>query len=524
MKEKIPFGEKLSNVSQWLVALFSLIAFGFLSLVSLIQTCHVDILYTKDNNEHVSFLNDNIILNLVILAVLILLALLLFRAKVTRKTVFWVTLGAVAVNAAVGIWWVLSARAIPTADSSQIIGMAQKLISGNTDALAGSEYFKIYPYQTGFLLFAEGFLRLFGASNITAFQLANPVFVCLSVVAIVLLAKELFNDPKIELFNALLAGLCFQPALLSTFLYGTLPAMALAMWSLYFVIRAIRTGKLLPLIPAALLIALAILLKKNFWIVLIAEGIMTLLFIIRNKKALMLIGLACMFALSAVVPSIVQTSYETRAGESFGKGTPQMAWLVTGFNDSGLAPGWYNSYTGNILRKNDFDYEKTLAVCKADFVERVQIFASRPIYFASFFYYKITSQWNEPEFQSIWSSASARMRGKTNPISDFVESLGTGEASNAVHAYFNQIMQFVYVTMAVSFLALLLKKKERDEARMIIPLVLVGAAIYHALFEAKAQYAIIYIHMMLPYAAFGVAMLGEALRKRNEKRQAKKEA
>ena len=121
MKEKIPFGEKLSNVSQWLVALFSLIAFGFLSLVSLIQTCHVDILYTKDNNEHVSFLNDNVIINLVILAVLILLALLLFRAKVTRKTVFWVTLGAVAVNAAVGIWWVLSARAIPTADSSQIM-------------------------------------------------------------------------------------------------------------------------------------------------------------------------------------------------------------------------------------------------------------------------------------------------------------------------------------------------------------------------------------------------------------------
>ena len=108
------------------------------------------------------------------------------------------------------------------------------------------------------------------------------------------------------------------------------------------------------------------------------------------------------------------------------------------------------------------------------------------------------------------------------PVSDFVISLGTGDASNAVHAYFNQIMQFVYVTMAFSFLALLFHKKERDEARMIIPLVLVGAAIYHALFEAKAQYAIIYIHMMLPYAAFGVAMLGEALRKRNEKHQAKK--
>ncbi|MEA4870970.1 MAG: glycosyltransferase family 39 protein [Christensenella sp.] len=509
MKEKTPFGAKLSNVSQWLVALFSLIAFGFLSLVSLIQTCHVDINYTKDNNEHVSFLNDNVLINLVILAVLILLALLLMRAKVSRKTVFWVAFGAFCINAAVGVWWVLSARAMPTADSLQIISTAQRLIQGDTGALAASEYFKIYPYQTGYLLFAEGFLRLFGTNSITLFQLFNPLFVCLSTVAVVLIAKELFDDPKIELLTALLAGLCFQPALLSTFLYGTLPGMALAMWSIYCVVRAIRRGKLAPLIPAMLLITLAILLKKNFWIVLIAESIMLFLFVIRSKKTILLIGLACMCALSAMLPSAVQRYYESRGGVSFGKGTPQMAWLVTGFNDSSLAPGWYNSYTGSVLRRSDFDYNKALALCKADFVERVELFASRPIYLASFFYYKITSQWNEPEFQSIWSSASARLKGQTSPVSEFVLSLGTGRASEVIHEYFNQVMQFVYVAMAFSFWILLRKKEERDEARMIIPLILIGAALYHALFEAKSQYAIIYIHMMLPYAAFGIKKLSE---------------
>ena len=511
MKEKIPFGEKLSNVSQWMVALISLIAFGFLSLASLIQTCHVDIFYTKDNNEHVSFLNDNILINLVILAVLIVLALLLMRAKVSRKTVFWVTLGAILFNAGIGVWWVLVSHAHPSADSGQIISAAQRLMQGQARALSVAEYFQIYPYQTGFLLFAEGFLRLFGANNILAFQLSNPVYVCISVVAIVLIAKELFNDPKIELFTALLAALCFQPALLSTFLYGTLPGMALAIWSIYFVVRSIRNGKLLPLIPAMLLIALAILLKKNFWIVLIAEGIMLLLFIIRSKKAILLIGLTGMMALSAVVPSLVQSFYETRSRESFGKGTPQMAWLVTGFNDSSLAPGWYNSYTSSVLRKNDFDYEKTLALCKADFIERVELFASRPIYLASFFYYKVTSQWNEPEFQSIWSSAASRVPNAIPRASDFVLSLGEGTASDVIHEYFNQLMQFVYVAMAFSFWMLLRKKSERDEARMIIPLILIGAAIYHALFEAKSQYAIIYIYMMLPYAAFGIKMLSDRL-------------
>ena len=511
MKEKISLGEKLSNMSQWLVALFSLIAFGFLTLVSLIQTCHVDIFYTKDNNEHVSFLNDNVLINLVILAVLIVLALLLMRAEVKRKTVFWVTISAIALNAGIGVWWVLVSQSHPSADSGQIISAAQRLINGQAGALSVAEYFNIYPYQTGFLLFAEGFLRLFGVNNILAFQLSNPIYVCISVVAIVLIAKELFKDPKIELLTALLTALCFQPALLSTFLYGTLPGMALATWSIYFVVRAIRNGKLLPLFPAMLLIALAILLKKNFWIVLIAEGIMLLLFMIRSKKAILLVGLACMLTLSSFLPAWVQSFYETRSGESFGKGTPQMAWLVTVFNDSSLAPGWYNSYTGNVLRRNDFDYDKTLALCKADFIERVELFASRPIYLASFFYYKITSQWNEPEFQSIWSSSASRAPNKTPKVSDFVLSLGDGTASDVIHEYFNQLMQFVYVGMTFSFWILLRKKNERDEARMIIPLVLIGAALYHALFEAKSQYAIIYIYMMLPYAAFGVKMLNDRL-------------
>lgn len=519
MTEKLRFGHRFSRFSQGAIALIALVIFAFLAIVGFVQTCHVDIGFSEGNDEHVSWINDNILINLVVFAVLLVLALLLMRAQIKRKTVFWVTLGAVLITAAVGVWWVLSAHATPYADSNVITTAAQQMINGNTQAMREWSYFHVYPFQLGFLLFSEGFFRIFGIGAITQFQLLNVLFVCANEIAVVLIAKELFDDPRVELLTAILLGLCLQPAFLSTFIYGTIPGMMLATWSVYFVIRVIKNGKLLPLIPAILLIMAAILIKKNFWIILIAEAGMVFLYVLRNRKYLLLIGLAAMFAGSVLLPKGVQSYYENRFDMSYGKGTPQMAWLVTGFRDSSMGPGWYNSYTSNVLRENDFNYDQTLALCKADFIERAELFASRPIYLGSFFFKKIESQWIEPEFQSIWSSAAQPQADSSMQASAFVVSLGRGEASDAVHEYFNQIMQFVYIAVAVSFFAFFRKKEERNEARMIVPTILIGAAVYHTLFEAKAQYAIIYVPLMLTYAAFGVKWLSDHLKKKPKPEQ-----
>ncbi len=514
MKEQKGFVNWLSGATQWIVALISFLAFAFFSAVGLIQTCHVDIDFSKDNIEHVSFLNDSILLNLVVLLVLVLLAVLLMRVNVKRKTVVWVGAASVAVSAGIGVWWVLSSKSLPSADSLRIITAAQEVIKGNMSALTDTFYFRTYPFQTGYLLFAEGFLRLFGANGLIPFQLLNVLFVAAAEVAMLLIAKELFHDLRVELLTAILLGLCIQPMLLSTFLYGTLPGMCLAIWSIYFVIRAMSKRRFAALVPAVVLIALAILLKKNFWIVLLAESILLLLFVLREKKWAFASFVAVAVALSCVLPMLSQKIYEEKAGEPFGKGTPQMAWLVTGFRDSSLCAGWYNGYTNNILMQNDYNYDATLLQCKADFAERVTELAHRPVYLASFFYHKITSQWNEPAYQAIWSSSTSDRSGE---VSDFILNLSKGAASDSVNAYFNQLMQFVYVALAISFFVLLRKKTERNEARMIIPMILVGAVLYHALFEAKAQYSIIYVPMMLPYAAFGIHALSECIKARKEK-------
>jgi uncharacterized membrane protein len=522
MKKTRAFNERFSNFSEAFIAAVSMIAFGVLSFVSLVQTCHIDMYYSKDNNEHVEFLSDNILVNLVILLVLVALAVLFMRANVKRRTVRWVGAIAIVSSAVIGVWWVLASKAVPGADSSSIITAARQIVQGNTNILKESTYFYVFPFQTGFLLYAEGFLRLFGSNATTLFQLSNVLLVCVAYIAVLKLARVLFDDTRVELLTAILLGLCIQPMLLSTFLYGTIPGMTLAIWSIYFVAKAMKKKRLTQLIPAAILIALAVLLKKNFLIVLIAESIMLLIFALRNKRALALAFVALMAGLTMLLPTLVQKQYEIRADADFGKGTPQMAWLTTGFRESSLCSGWFNSYTTNVLRENGMDYDKALSQSKADLMEQLTMFASRPRYLASFMYKKVTSQWNEPAYQCIWSSAVGERSGE---VSNFVISLGTGTASDAINAYFNQLMQFVYVSMTITLVVLCFHKEKRSEQRMIIPLILFGAALYHALFEAKSQYAIIYVPMMLPYAAFGIAYLHDWMAKKffTRKNEAKAE-
>lgn len=509
MKEKKQFGNWVSSTSQGIVLWIAFLAFAFFTVVGLIQTCHVDIGFSADNSEHVSFLFDNILLNIVVLAVLFVLALLLMKMEVKRRTVVIVAVTLFAVSAAIGVWWVISSKAKSGADSYAILQSAREIMVGDTTTMMSWGYFHKFPFQTGFMLYDELLLRLFGANQLIPLQLVNVLWVVLAEIAMLLLANVLFHDERISLLTAILLGLCFQPMLLSTFLYGTIPGMSLAIWSIYFTARSLRSSKPWLLLPALVLIAVAIMLKKNCFIVLIAEVIAIVLFVFRTKKHLMLVIAAAMIAASLALPAFSQAHYEKRANTSFGKGTPQLAWAVTGLRDSMFCAGWFNGYTNYILFENDFDYEKTLAQNKADLMERIATFSQRPVYLASFMYHKIVSQWNEPAFQSIWSSASD---SRTGEVSDFVISLGTGEASNVVNAYFNQLMQFVYAGFTVSLLFLLRKKEERGEDRIIIPLILVGAVLYHAVFEAKAQYAIIYVPMILPYAAYGLKKLSENIR------------
>ena len=131
----------------------------------------------------------------------------------------------------------------------------------------------------------------------------------------------------------------------------------------------------------------------------------------------------------------------------------------------------------------------------------MQLFLGRPRYLASFLYKKIVSQWNEPAFQSIWSSAVSPHAGGVSPLAG---SVLAGEAGEALHAYFNYYVQFVYLGFTLGLAFLMRRRNRATDALVILPLTIFGAFLYHALFEAKSQYALVSLPMMLPFAGYGV--------------------
>ena len=50
-------------------------------------------------------------------------------------------------------------------------------------------------------------------------------------------------------------------------------------------------------------------------------------------------------------------------------------------------------------------------------------------------------------------------------------------------------------------------------AALALPVTILGGALYHLIFEAKAQYAYPYMVYMLPLAAVGLCVLAEKLKK-----------
>lgn len=488
------FSDACGRLVLWAAGL----VFLFLSVVGLYSTCYIFIDFATNNHERVQFHGDSILLNLLALAVWLALFLLLSRKKPTQSLLRAASAAAVLLPAAVGLWWIFAAKALPGADSRSIINAANALMAGNP-LPGGGAYFRVFPFQLGYLAFAEGFFRLFGANNLLGLACLNVLCLAISNLAVLGITKELFDNERVRLFTALLLALCLQPAFLCTFLYGNLPGLALSLLGVRCVIAYLKGGKALVLLPGALLFALSVTVKMNFMLPLIAGVVALFLFALRKKKVLPALLASTLLLCALLLPKGVQRFYERRLDTEFGEGTPQMAWFAAGLNESSICSGWFNSYTTTVLSDNDYDQARTKAAIRENYTARIELFLSRPRYLAAFFYKKIVSQWNEPAFQSLWSSAAGEHSGQLSP---FVEDLCFGRGEKVINGFFNVYVELLYVSFVAGMWAL--RRDGGREERFLFPLTLLGAFVYHALFEAKAQYVLVYLPMLIPYAACGL--------------------
>ena len=513
------FVQICSCIAIYLIA----ILFGVLSIASVFQTCRID--QANPYSEIVNFDNDFVPGNLALIGLSILGALLLLRKniRISKVKTRFIVLVMLLVSTVFSLAWIFQVRSIASGDAMILLNTARDAANNTYQSFYTSyeyygnySYYLYYPFQLGYVFFAELLYRIFGTgSSDILFQIPNVIALDFIYVGIVMITRKLFNRRSVTNLTAILLTLCFQPMFMTTFTYGILIGLAFSVWSVYHVIRFMQDNKLTNAIIAVALMSVSVVLKYNNMIVMAAVCIALLLHIIDKKKFIAIAVVAAMIICPVGLQKAVIAGYSARSQAELNKQVSQTLYAYMGICDSGMAPGWYNAKAMETLRDNQMDVEKANKAASEGISSRMDYLTSNGQFF-EFYKKKFLSQFNEPAFESIWLS---QVRSHDYPegqqLPKIVESVYTGGLQKLLDIWFNYYTMMMYISFTAAMVWLIIRKK-LNAATLILPVAILGAVLYHMIFEAKSQYILPYFILMIPFAAFGFIESIRAIHKKSD--------
>ena len=499
-----------------IICLFAFLAFGYIAIMGFFQTSVID--PTAYSAEKILYQTDNLALNLLFTAIFvgILFTMRRFYDFFAKINITALEIILVVYVVLLGFIWIFSVTSIPAADSANVYETARQAAKNqytslhdftnfyNKDFYGGYSYYNFYPFQLGFVFICEIIFRIFGTTSSMPVQVINVLAVGAAYLGLAKITRLLFKRKSIEFMAIFLLALCFQPIIFCTFVYGNIIGMSLGIWSCFFLIKYFRTNKWLLLIPCGILLVISTIAKYNNMIYLVAFVIMLIVHTVKEKKWQSIAFAVAICIATVGSSSLIIASYESRAGVTLANGVSQVLYFDMGLQESGRAPGWYTTTGLNLYLKNQFDDEAANKEAWEQIGQRMEAFSDDAEYTVDFFGKKILSQWNEPTFESIWVS---KVKGHEVAIKG-----GIGEAvydkslGQLLELHFGLYMRVLYLLFAIGIYCLFISKKTNIQT-ILLPLVLMGGFGYHFLFEAKSQYILTYIPLIIPTAAYALNLV-----------------
>lgn len=415
---------------------------------------------------------------------------------------------AAALWAAATIWLVLMLRTGQIYDAAKVLEAATLFAQGNYKAML-TEYFNACSYQLGLCLPMEFAARLLPGLNLNLFmQVANVLLSVLTAFALCAFAREALGTPGAGC--AALFVLLLPAPLVCTAVYGTLPMLAAVSLSLLCYARYVRTRRARFGLAYALLLAIGYMLKPNAAIALIALTLCAALDALSRRSVRPLLYALLAIALSVGLARAAIWQYELRSGVTLRPDVSMLARLTMGLQEGGGAAGWFNCYIESF-----FSFDVTQAqqreTALLDLTARLGQMREDPAMALSFFAEKLLSQWLEPTYGTQWAGA---LSAHTGPLSQAAQAaFAEGSAVRAALTACMRASQLLLYALSCAGLLRLLRRGA-GALEAALPLIVLGGALYHLIFEAKSQYAYVYAVLLVPLAAHGL----EALLSRAQKR------
>ena len=495
------------HIVNWL---FFLIV-AFLCVLSVFNTSAI----VQDYTEFTFFLKDNPLKIVLAVTVMVLGAWIISKTKLVKNTINRINSDEVYFGKAKRIAyiimfilmmiWILTAFFYPEADQYDVQLAAAEMRMGNYGFAADMGYLSRNPHQAGLVLVSYLLTFVLGKQNYIAIEILNVLMIMYSYECLSGIGKEIGLKPFGQLLVILSAFIFPVLPLYAYFIYGSIPGLMFALIAIKYEMEFFRSGERKTLLLCGLFIALALLLRTNNLIILIAMLIYAVVKAVEKKNFKLMIMVPVLL-ISLLFQSLIPSkTIEAITGHKLDNGLSSLSYIAMGLQEGERAPGWYNGYNNDsfALAGNDSKKQKEIAI--EEIKERIWTFNKDREYAFEFFVKKTASQWNNPTFQVFWN-----LDGKISKFytrDSWVMYFVNKEGAFAAQRYLNVIQSLILI--GATLWAMLVSARKSSTEWYILPLIFIGGFLFHLFWEAKAQYTFVYFVLLIPYAIKGYMNLFE---------------
>lgn len=464
---------------------------------------------------------DNLILNILMLLVFLsgFFLVKIFCKKNGNLTVRILMATTFLFYTVFGILLILFAKSVPHTDSLFVYEISVDCAHNNLEAINPSGYLSVYPHQTGLVFFYEILIRFLEFLGIQGklymwLQAFNLLLTLLMIYALYKIVSKLFHSAYISACYFLLVLFCFPTLFFILRVYGDIPSISLftvCIWTFIELLdeksfKASNRKKryVFLMLTGTLCLAVSVATRKNIIICIIALTIVIFLTAIYQKRFSLIILLLCYGLVTTVTLPVITYTYETRAHNQLDEGTPALAYIAMGMQNSPRANGWYNAFNYNIYVESNHDLAFAKMYSKKKIDEKLTYFKNNPREAYDFYIEKYLSQWCDGTYASRELTANTNFERNT-----FFKNF-YGENGGKIYIFFcNQFQNLLYLgTFIFCFMSLFSKKlKSPDLPCYIGILASFGGFLFHLLWEANVRAIFPYMLLLIPSGAAGIKLL-----------------
>lgn len=400
-------------------------------------------------------------------------------------------------------------------DSKTLDDIINQFADGNYSSLTDKGgYLFIWPFQLGYVAFGQFMVTVFGKSNYFAWDIVQLLSILVTVYLIYKLTWEFFEDNEIcGIVSLLSCGALFFYNYV-TYIYGDILSMAPQTLALYMMVLYIKRGLKRYGVVSAVSIAIAILIKTNCEITLIALLMILLLSTfdggieVLKKNAIQNCVIAVMMLVLVFVAKAAVDSYfcNLTGLDEIPAGSPSWSHIAMGLQESDLEDGWFNGYNYQVFAENDYDSVATAAAAKENLMETLSEFARRPLHGARFLVRKFATQWSDSVCISTHNLdlVSRHVEDQSDIVNYLV--FGSPYGCPLLIWIMNVFMPVCYIGVIIYLLGIL-RGRKASSAEMLLLVLIFGGMVFHEFWEGSSRYIMRYYIYYLPFGAYGLKVL-----------------